>query len=72
MWLLQDNKRKQKIERSASAKSIQFAQSILTAHELKNGREPDFQIIPEIENPIDLSELGLPSWAMTLLGGSRK
>lgn len=67
MWKIRDNRTGAYIEHHNSPRHAQHALMILTAHELKNGRVPDYTVTPRLMEPLTLAELQLPSWALTEL-----
>lgn len=56
------------LESHTSPLAAQRALMILTAHEMKNGRTPDYAIDPPLTVLLPLSELNLPSWALAAMG----
>jgi hypothetical protein len=54
------------VERFDSPYQAQRGLWIFTAHELKNGRKPNYSIRPPVEME-DFNKLNLPDWALEVL-----
>jgi hypothetical protein len=62
------DKQNQTVEDHTSPWYAERALRILQAHEFKNGRTPEYRIVPTIE-PIPIDQLKLPDWALEALEG---
>lgn len=70
-WQIKDKNRDGKVvEEWNDPRSANRAMLVLSAHEIKNGREANYHIDPPIVLEHDWAKLNLPDWVIKALEGA--